>query len=326
MRFGVVGAGGYWGPNWVRVLGHLRVLGAVCDINAEALAKVVERFSLDASDVDILTSYEEMLEKDLAGIFVVTPPSTHCDLAVRALQAGKHIFLEKPLAVNLEQCYRIKIEAERAGRIVMVGHTFIYHPAVRKFKETLPEVGDLRTLYTVRTNFGQYQQVGLIVDLLPHDLSIFNYLCGGFPESVEADVNPYQDVAFVTARYGPIVCNAFLSWGYPDKTRKLVAIGHRGILEWDLPKTYLQLHRKWAEPTATGRFKHFDEGTRKVMVLDQSEPLTNEALHFMECAMEGKPPLTGVEDGINVVKGLEACQLPLLSGSGPTSSSRTRTS
>jgi UDP-2-acetamido-3-amino-2,3-dideoxy-glucuronate N-acetyltransferase len=308
MRFGVIGAGGYWGPNWVRVLKQLNCLAAVCDRDAERLAKVVERFSLKAGECAILASHEELLKQDLDGVFVVTPPSTHADLAVEAMRAGKHVFVEKPLAVNLEQCYRVKFEAQRLGRVVMVGHTFIYHAAVRRFKESLPMVGNLRTLYTVRANFGQYQEDGLINDLLPHDLSIFNFLCGSFPTSVSAAVNRNQDVAFVTAQYGPITCNAFLSWGYPDKTRKLAAIGDKGILEWDLSKTHLLFHKKWAQSQPGGRFRHFDEGTQNIMVYDQSEPLTVEALHFQDCISEGKEPITGIEDGINVVKGLEACR------------------
>lgn len=308
MKFGVVGAGGYWGPNWVRVLFQLKSLAAVCDRDTERLKSVVERFEINPSSVKIIDKYDAMLTLDLDGVFVVTPPDTHAELAVKALQSNKHVFVEKPLADNLEGCYRIKFESERLKRIVMVGHTFIYHPTVRQFKKSLPEVGVLRTIYTVRTNFGQYQTAGLVKDLLPHDLSIFNYLCEGIPDSVKADVNPNQDVGFVTSKYGNVTCSAFLSWGYPDKTRKLVAIGDKGILEWDLPNNHLSLHRKWSKPTDHGRYEHFDEGIRKIMVYDQSEPLTNEALHFIECIEENKQPLTGVEDGINVVKGLEACQ------------------
>jgi predicted dehydrogenase len=160
----------------------------------------------------------------------------------------------------------------------------------------------------VRANFGQYQQAGVVKDLLPHDLSIFNYLCEGFPDSVKADVNPHQDAAFVTAVYGRVVCNAFLSWGYPDKTRKLTAVGQKGILVWDLSNTHLVLHKKWVEPGENGCFVHHDEGTENVMVYDQSEPLMNEALHFMDCIRDGATPMTGIEDGVNVVKGLEACR------------------
>ena len=147
----------------------------------------------------------------------------------------------------------------------------------------------------------------MVADLLPHDLSIFNSLCSGFPDSVEADVNPNQDVAYVTAMYGKIACSTFLSWGYPDKTRKLAAVGDKGILEWDLSNTHLLFHRKWAAPKGK-RYQHFDEGTQNVAVEDQSEPLMSEALHLMECIRLGKEPLTGIDDGINVVKGLEACQ------------------
>lgn len=308
MRFGVVGAGGYWGPNWVRVLSQLRSLGAVCDHDAEHLKNIVERFELESSPVKIFDTYDAMLALDLDGVFIVTPPATHAELAVKALKANKHVFVEKPLADNLEQCYKIKFESERLNRIVMVGHTFIYHPAVRQFRKSLSTVGTLRTIYTVRTNFGQYQEGGLVRDLLPHDLSIFNYLCASIPDSVQADVNPNQDVGFVTAEYGEVVCSAFLSWGYPDKTRKLVAVGDKGILEWNLSDSYLLLHYKWSRPTMHGHYEHFDKGVQKIIVSDQSEPLMNEALHFVECIQENKQPLTGVNDGINVVKGLEACQ------------------
>lgn len=308
MRFGVVGAGGYWGPNWVRVLSQLRSLGAVCDCDAEHLKNIVERFELESLPVKIFDTYDAMLALDLDGVFIVTPPATHAELAVKALKANKHVFVEKPLADNLEQCYKIKFESERLNRIVMVGHTFIYHPAVRQFRKSLSTVGTLRTIYTVRANFGQYQEGGLVRDLLPHDLSIFNYLCDGVPDSVQADVNPNQDVGFVTAEYGDVACSAFLSWGYPDKTRKLVAVGDKGILEWNLSDSYLLLHYKWSRPTVHGHYDHFDKGAQKIIVSDQSEPLTNEALHFVECIQENKQPLTGVNDGINVVKGLEACQ------------------
>ncbi|HUS46211.1 MAG TPA: Gfo/Idh/MocA family oxidoreductase, partial [Phycisphaerae bacterium] len=298
---------GYWGKNWVRVLNQLNVLGAACDADADRLKAVARQHELDESRVRLLQSYDEMVRMDLDGIFVVTPPASHADLAVAALKAGKHVFVEKPLAGCLEDCYRMKFEAEHGKRIVMSGHTFIYHPAVRKFKESLALVGKLRTIYTIRANFGLYQKAGLVDDLLPHDLSIFNYLCDSFSEQVRADVNPHQDVAFVTALYGDVVCNAFLSWAYPEKTRKLAAVGDRGILEWDISWRHLLLHRKWAEP-AEGRYTHHDEGTQSIEVADQSEPLMNEALHFMECIRQNKPPLTGIDDGISVVKGLEACR------------------
>ena len=308
MKFGIVGAGGYWGPNWVRVLNQLGVLEVVCDQNLDVLKPVVAKYSLQVAGIPVLDSYDEMLKMDLDGIFIVTPPIAHADMAVRAMDAGRHVFIEKPMAENQEQCYRIKFESERLKRIVMIGHTFVYHPAVRRFKELLPRIGDLRSVYTVRTNFGLYQQVGIVHDLMPHDFSIFTYLCDGFPTEIKADVNPHQDVAYVSARYGPIACSAFLSWSYPEKTRKLIAVGSRGMLEWDLAWWHILLHHKWAEPSGTNRFKHLDEGTERIAVDDQSEPLMNEALHFMECIREGKRPFTGIEEGINVVKGLEACR------------------
>lgn len=309
MLFGIVGAGGYWGPNWVRVLRQLNVLGAVCEKNPDRLKQVAEKSDLQNSKIELLTSDEAMFEMELDGVFIVTPPATHADMAVRAMERGKHVFIEKPMAGNQEQCYKIKFESKRLNRLVMVGHTFVYHPAVRKFKELLPSIGQLRTVYTVRANFGLYQDIGVVHDLLPHDLSIFTYLCQGFPDSLQADVNAFQDVAYVSARYGSVMCSAFLSWSYPEKTRKLTAVGSRGIIEWDLSWWHLLLHRKWAEPVeGESCYRHFDEGTQTILIEDHSEPLMNEALHFMECIRENKQPLTGIEEGINVVKGLEACQ------------------
>ncbi len=306
MKFGVIGAGGYWGPNWVRVLKQLNVLGVVCDSHPGRLDQVVHRFEL-TPDVGATTRYEEVLNSDVDGVFVVTPPVTHAVLAVAALKHGKHVFIEKPLARTLEECFEIKVVADSAHRIVMVGHTFVYHPAIRKFKESLTRVGDLRTIYTVRTNFGQYQASGIIYDLLPHDLSIFNYLCG-VPIKLSAEVSPDQDVAFVRVQYPDVLCTAFLSWSYPDKTRKLAAVGSQGILEWDLGCPHLQFHRKRVEVRAE-KYQHFDDGTVEVAVHDQSEPLMNEALHFIECIRKDEAPLTGLVDGISVVRGLEdACR------------------
>ena len=308
MSFGIVGAGGYWGPNWVRVLDHLGVLGAVCEKDPERLKEVHRRLPMPKRDTLFTESYDELLSRDLDAVFIVTPPRTHEAMAIKAMNSGKHVFIEKPLADSQEQCYRIKFEAERLDRIVMVGHTFIYHPAVQLFKEMLSKIGKLRTIFTVRGNFGLYQEAGLVNDLLPHDLSIFTYLCEGYPSQLKSDVNPYQDIAFVTAKYGDVICSAFLSWAYPEKTRKLLAVGNKGILEWDLSWSYINLYHKWAKQQDGGFFEHTDNGTSRIEVTELSEPLMNEALHFMDCIRDGTEPLTGIEDGINVVKGLELCR------------------
>ncbi len=308
MKLGIVGAGGYWGPNWVRVLKQLGVLGAVCEQDAKRLDEVAVKFQLRESDVLLCSSIEEMFDIGLAGVLVATPPSTHADVAIAAMKAGLHVFIEKPLAGNLEDCFRIKFEAERLKKRVMVGHTFLYHPAIRKFKDCLSIVGKLRTIYTVRANFGLYQEIGLVKDLMPHDFAIFSYLCGGYPLTVKSDLSPHQDISFVTAMYGEVQCSAFLSWSHPRRVRTLHAVGEKGMLEWDLSWNYLLHHKKWALPSGQHRYEHHDEGIEQIEVDDQSEPLMNEAIHFLECIREDKEPMTGIEDGINVVKGLEACQ------------------
>jgi predicted dehydrogenase len=308
MKLGIVGAGGYWGPNWVRVLKQLNVLGAVCEQDAQRLEEVAVKFNLRQTGVRLCSSVDGILDAGLAGLLVVTPPATHADVAIRAMNVGMHVLIEKPLAGNLEDCYHIKFESDRLKRKVMVGHTFLYHPAVRKFRECLPMVGKLRTVHTVRANFGLYQDIGLVRDLMPHDFSIFSYLCNGYPSTVKSDVSPHQDIAFVTAMYGDVQCSAYLSWSHPRRVRTLNAVGEKGILEWDLSWSYLLHHRKWATSAGKGPYEHHDEGTEQIEVDDHSEPLLNEAVHFLECIREDKQPFTGIEDGINVVKGLEACR------------------
>jgi len=308
MKLGIIGAGGYWGPNWVRVLGQLNVLGAVCEQDPQRLDQVAAKFNLRETDVRLCSTVEEMFDAGLVGVLVATPPAAHAEVAIRAMNAGLHVFVEKPLAGNLEDCYRIKFESERLNKKVMVGHTFLYHPAVRKFRECLPLVGKLRTIYTLRANFGLYQEIGLVKDLMPHDFAIFSFLCDGYPTTVKSDVSSHQDIAFVTAMYGDVQCSAFLSWSHPRRVRTLTAVGEKGILEWDLSWDYLLHHRKWATPTDKSRYEHHDEGTEQIQIDDHSEPLLNEAVHFLECIREDKSPFTGIEDGINVVKGLEACR------------------
>jgi predicted dehydrogenase len=306
MKFGVVGVGGYWGPNWVRVLKQLGVLSAVCDSDSVGLEHALSKQGLTSGEVHAFERHEDLIAMDLDGVFVVTPPSTHAEIAVAAMKAGKHVFIEKPMASTTEDCYRIKFESERLDRRVMVGHTFVYHPAIRLFKRHLPEIGQLRSIYTVRANFGLYQDAGIVHDLMPHDFSIFTYLCDTHPEDVRAEVNPSQDVAYVSARYGQVSCSAFLSWSYPEKTRKLIAVGDQGLLEWDLARPAILMHRKRAE-RIDGRFKHIDGGSHSLPIEDESEPLVNEAAHFIECIRTGKRPLTSCAEGIDVVKGLESC-------------------
>lgn len=309
MKFGIVGAAGYWGPNWVRVLSQVDLLGACCDVDKEALKQVADRFSLSKKGVALTNSFDNLLGNDgLDGIFVVTPPATHKELAVAVLNSGKHVFIEKPVAMTVEECEEIRSAADSRKRTVMVGHTFIFHPAVRKFKEVLHGVGKLRTILTVRANFGKYQKIGIINDLLPHDLSIFRFLCQGDFSELVSYVNPNQDNAFFSARIGEVYCNSFLSWGYPDKTRKLSAIGDEGILEWDLSETHLFFHSKRITQKHNGAYEHFDEGTKNIMVYDQSEPLLNEAMHFCESIQNKTAPMAGIDDGIAVVRALEQCR------------------
>ena len=309
MKFGIIGAAGYWGTKWVRVLQNLGVLNVVCDLSKDRLNSKFNLKHLKNQNIKVCYSTTELINQKIDGIFIVTPPNTHTEIAIQGIRSGKHVFVEKPLAERTEDCFRIKWEAERHNRHVMVGHTFIYHPSIIKFKKILKKhkIGKVRTIYTIRTDFGLHQKSGIVHDLLPHDISIFSYLCEDHPDTIRAEVNPHQDVAYITAEYKNIYCSAFLSWSFPDKTRKLMAVGDKGILEADQNWSHILLHKKWTTSQDDNCHKHFDEGIRTISVKNQSEPLMNEALHFIDCIKNNKPPLTGIDDGIKIAQALEIC-------------------
>ncbi len=308
MRYGVIGACGYWGANWVRVLSHLDMLYAVCDTDVSKLKIIDAKFLEENQQIKIFDSIDQMLKINLDGVFIVTPPQTHADIAIKAIKNNFNVFIEKPLAVNLEESYKIFDYSKKTDVIIMLGHTFLYHNAIRKFKELLPELGKLRTLYTVRANYGRYQQQGILSDLLPHDLSIFSFITGSDkPTAIKSNLNSHNDMAYVSLTFNDVECSSFLSWSYPEKTRKLIGIGNKGILEWDLGWEHIAFHKKWIEEN-NNIFLHRDDGTIKFKLSNDSEPLINEALHFTKCIKKHKKPLTSIEEGIKVMEMLELCR------------------
>ena len=240
VKIGIVGLG-YWGPNLARNVGnfHRSELSWLCDRSEPALSEAATRHP----GVRTTTSYEEMLADDeLDAVAIVTPVATHYDLAVAALDAGKHVLIEKPLAASSRSAADLVARAEQAGLVLLPGHTFLYSPPVTKIKELL-DAGDLGELYFIsmsRVNLGLHQSdVSVIWDLAPHDFSILGYWLGDMPDEISAVMRScvlpdLPDVAFMNMRYrSGTIAHLELSWLSPVKLRRTVIVGSRKMLIYD---------------------------------------------------------------------------------------------
>ncbi len=324
-RVGIIGLG-YWGPNYARVLHELggSTLAWACDARPEALELVQARYP----GVKRTTSVDDVLaDPEVDAVIVATPTSTHAELSTAALEAGKHVLCEKPLAFNVAECDRVIEAAETAGRVLMVGHTFIFNPAVRQMKALIADgvVGDIRYCHSARTGLGPIRDdVNALWDLAPHDVSIILDLFDREPLEVVAVGESYlqegtEDVVFVSLRLeGQVLANLHLSWIDPYKTRRLTVIGERQMLVFDDVATdeKLRLYDRGASYESTAvRARGAEYGEYKAIVRDgdiliprvpPSEPLKEQTAHFLECCEKGLEPETGGAAARRVVAVLEA--------------------
>lgn len=328
----VVGAG-HWGPNLIRNFSDQERSGVrwVCDQEAARLAQVAARYPgvRVTADVD-----EALADPAVDAVVVATPTSTHFALAGAALRAGKHVLVEKPLAASsadgLELCER----TERAGRVLMVGHVFLYNPGVQRVKQYL-DAGDLGRLYYLsmtRTNLGPIRMdVNAAWDLASHDVSIANYWLGGSPERVSAVggtwINPgLEDAVFATLHYaGGVLVNLHVSWLNPRKSRDITIVGDRRMLTFDDMNLSepIRIYDKGVSdevtsPSFVDTFASFRasvrEGDITIPRVAMGEPLRAECDHFLDCVEFGKQPLTGPREGLAVVDTLEAIERSVAEG------------
>jgi predicted dehydrogenase len=332
-RLGIIGLG-YWGPNYARVLRELdaSTLAWACDARPETLDLMRARYP----DVRLTTDHEEMLaDPGLDAVVVATPTSTHVDLTLSALAAGKHVLCEKPLAFTVAECDRVIAAAEQAGRVLMVGHTFIFNPAVRRMKEFVAagEIGGIRYCHAARTGLGPIRDdVNALWDLAPHDVSIILHLFDREPLAVTAAGESYlregtQDVVFVTLRLEDhILANIHLSWIDPYKTRRITVIGEQRMLVFDdvVTDEKLRLYDRGASYEASAeRARGAEYGEYKAIVRDgdiliprvaPTEPLKEQAAHFLHCCEHGLEPETNGAAARRVVAVLEAASGSLENG------------
>jgi predicted dehydrogenase len=318
----VVGCG-YWGQNLIRNFANCPgcELVTLCDQDPACFRRVKclapqAAFTVDFDDV--------LADSAVQAIAIATPVAMHAPLTAAALRAGKHVLVEKPLAMSEREAEELVRLADRWNRILMVDHTFIYSTPVAKIKELVDagELGEIYYLDSVRINLGVFQNdVNVIWDLAPHDLSIVEYLLGRLPRSVAASGTCHtgsdlEDVAYLNLDFGGGVMASFhVNWLSPVKVRHLIVGGSKKSLvyndlnAWEPIKVYDRGIRLDESPEARrGALVSYRTGDIWSPHIEQSEPLQNVVSHFLECIVSNNRPLTDGTAGLRVVRILEAAQ------------------
>ena len=323
IKLGVIGYG-YWGPNIVRNFsGHqdCKVV-AVCDKNSVALARVLARHP----GVRVTTEVDDIVtSSEIDAVAIVTPVSYHFELAKKALENGKHVFVEKPFTATSAQAEELVELAERKNLQIMVDHTFLFTGAVRKIKQLVDD-GTLGPLYyydSTRVNLGLFQHdVNVLWDLAPHDLSIMDYLVGLEPDLVvatgSAHVNCLEDVAHMTVYFpNNVLAHINVNWLSPVKVRTTLVGGQKKMLVWnDLdPAEKVRVYDKGADvKTELGVHQllvSYRSGDMWAPKIEELEALQLETRYFLDCIKDGMKPFNDGQAGLRVVRILEAAEQSL---------------
>jgi predicted dehydrogenase len=319
---------GYWGSNYVRVFSELpgaRVV-AVCEQRTERLLELAPRFP----GVYLTTSFEDAIRHEgVDAVVICTEASSHYALVRRAMLAGRHVLVEKPITTASVQARELAELADATGKVLMVGHTFIYNSGIRKVKE-LVDQGHHRVyyLYACRTNLGPVRRdVNALWDLATHDIAIFNYLLESTPEWVSAIGakvlrNCREDVCFLSLGYKRgVVGHIHVSWADPNKARELAVVcSDRRIVFNDLNGLeQVRIYEKGigpmaGEPLSFGEYAlQIRDGDIIIPKIEIREPLKEQCRHFVECVRQGGRPLTSAWEALQVLRVLEAAECSMKS-------------
>lgn len=320
IRVGVVGYG-YWGPNLVRNFADTpgAEVVAVSDARPERLARLTRTHP----SVRTTTRYEDLLEaSDVDAIVIATPVSSHFELGMASLRAGKHVLLEKPLASNARDARTLVEEARRRGLVLLVDHTFAYTGAVRRIRELVRSgaLGQIHYYDSVRVNLGLFQHdVSVLWDLAVHDLSIMSFVLGEHPVAVSAVGKAHvpgqpENIAFLTLFYeSSLIAHINVNWLAPVKIRRTIIGGSAKMIVYDdlEPSEKVKVYDCGLILTDDPKqiyqmLVDYRTGDIWSPRIEASEALQNEARHFVDCIENGAEPLTGGESGLEVVRILEA--------------------
>jgi predicted dehydrogenase len=318
VRVAVVGLG-YWGPNLVRNLYELPEAEVVyvCDRRPEMFAKVSRRYP----SIRCSTSFDDLIaDPDVDAIAIATTVSTHYDLARQALEAGKHVFVEKPLAASSEEAVELARLAEEKGLVLMPGHTFLYSPPVNMIRNLIlsGELGEIYSISMSRVNLGLHQpDVSVVWDLAPHDFSILRYWLGDLPSRVSAVsrgciIPDTPDVAFISMDFpSGTIANVELSWLAPSKLRRTTVIGSRKMVVYDDTSTesvrVFDSGVTLPDPETFGEYKlTYRTGDIVSPRVEAAEPLYLEVEDFCAAISRRSEPRSSTQVGIDVVRMIEA--------------------
>jgi predicted dehydrogenase len=316
---------GYWGPNLLRNLDALpgATVKWVCDLDAAALSRVKERYpylrtTRQAGDL--------WRDPEVEAVVLTSPAVTHAELVRAALEAGKHVFVEKPLALDVSAGEQLVELAEARDRRLMVGHLLLYHPAVRRLKALLDggDLGDVYYIYSERRNLGKVRQdENAMWSLAPHDVSVILYLLGQKPELISAHGQAWlqpgiEDTVFLTLRFADgTLAHTHVSWLDPHKVRRFTIVGSRQMVVFDDVQSTEKLRifdkgvDRVPEYNSYGEALTLRYGTIVTPHIEMREPLRLECEHFVRCVAEGTRPLSDGRSGLEVLRVLAAAQRSL---------------
>jgi predicted dehydrogenase len=326
LKIGVIGAG-HWGPNLLRNFHNKQTseVAWVVDRDTKRLAQARSRFP----DVQVSEDAQvAFADPSVDAVVVATPTSTHFSLVKTALESGKHVLVEKPITTSVAHATQLRELAERHGKILMVGHVFVYNAAVQQVKKYLDDkqLGRIYYISMVRTNLGPIRMdVNAAWDLASHDISIVNYWLGAGALAASATGGTWinsgiEDAVFATLKYPDnVVVNLHASWLNPRKARDVTVVGERKMLTFDDMNLLepVRIYDKQVtddriQPSFIDTFASFRasvrEGDITIPKVTLGEPLKAECDHFLQCVAAGTPPLTGAREGTAVVAALEAIE------------------
>lgn len=318
---------GEWGVNHLRIFSSLpgvRV-SAVCDVNDRALERAVRQFP----GIGVTKVAEEAF-RTADAVVIASSARTHYALAKQALESGKHVLVEKPLALKVEHGEELVQLAERRNRVLMVGHLLLYHPALLLLKAKIDQgvLGRVLYLHTQRVNLGRIRtDENVVWSLAPHDISMTNFLLGEVPRRVGAWGQAYlqkgiEDVAFLHLEYpNGRVAHIHVSWLDPHKVRKLTIVGEEKMAVFDdmEAEEKLKIYDKGAQPVGDAPMVNISTRYGDIYSprVEMREPLRLEAEHFIDCIVNGKTPRTDGRQGLEVLRILEAANRSMTAGGKP---------
>ena len=320
MQVAVIGCG-YWGKNLVRNFAELGVLHTVCDLTEQGRAAarmIVPKGTITASLDDVFGNCQ------VDGVIIATPAETHFSLVMQALQAGKDVFVEKPLALTYEEGAQLVQAAYSMQRILMVGHVLEYHPAIARLRQLIDQgdLGKIHYIYSNRLSLGKVRrEENILWSFAPHDVAIILRLIGSLPFEVVACGGAYvqPNIADVTVTNllfdNGVRAHIHVSWLHPFKEQRLVVIGSQRMAGFDDVNKQLVIYDQRVEWQEGQPLPIRHEGT--LVEYDSNEPLRLECQAFLDAVATRRPPLTDGQSGLRVLRVLQAAQRSLVTGGQP---------